>query len=388
MRILLDTNILLSLQLVEAGAVESTTEPASRLLGQLRKRRLEVFFHPAAEKDIARDPNPHRRRARSLLLAGHRRLEAPPGIPDDWRSIWPGVEMGSNDGVDLSHLAALHYQAVDLLITEDAGLRRRARRVALGERTLTTAEALLLFRDLFPEAPAPPPAVEFCRAYSLDPKDPIFNSFRDDYADFDTWFDRCRRDHRPAWAVRAPTGNLAAFVIVKDSESEPPVPLSGRVLKICSLKVAEESLGLRLGELLLKAVFDHARSLKADWLFLSVFRHHEQLIELLEDFGFRRHEIPTRRAAFALGVVEATFRSSAPEEIARRVARRTVYSFDEITQLCSKRAVLSILFRYAERLVRTITYEELLRGGVLQGPPQSIQSVPSEGIEWLLQHRG
>jgi hypothetical protein len=89
MRILLDTNILLSLQLVETGVVEATTEPASRLLGKLRNRRLEFFFHPAAERDIARDPNPHRRRARSLLLAGHRRLEAPPSIPSDWRAIWP-----------------------------------------------------------------------------------------------------------------------------------------------------------------------------------------------------------------------------------------------------------------------------------------------------------
>jgi hypothetical protein len=280
----------------------------------------------------------------------------------------------------------------------------------------------------------------------------------------------------------------AAFAILKDSESEPPGPLSGRVLKICSLKVADESLGLRLGELLLKAILDHARSLKADWLFLSVFRHHEQLIELLEDFGFRGHETPTplgelvfskpldpnlepvqpagaleqhvrygpphlpmgvpwylvpieprysrvlfpdcqsqatllpgrypfgnalrkaylsrsplremqpgsilvfygsrvQKAAFALGVVEETFRSTAPDEIARRVARRSVYSFEEITRLCSGRAVLSILFRYAERLVKTLPYEELLRSGVLQGPPQSIQTVPSEGIEWLLQHR-
>ena len=85
----------------------------------------------------------------------------------------------------------------------------------------------------------------------------------------------------------------------------------------------------------------------------------------------------------AIGVVESTLRSRAPEEIARVVGKRTVYTFEEIQELCARGEVLAILFRQARILVPFIPRAELLERGVLKSAPQSITKIGEEGRAWL-----
>jgi hypothetical protein len=106
-------------------------------------------------------------------------------------------------------LAAVAATAVDYLVTDDGRLRARARRAGLAENVLPLAEAVQLLRDLSPRPLSPPPAVEQVLSYQLDPRDPIFESLRDDYPDFDSWFAGVRKEHRPAWIIRDDDGNYA-----------------------------------------------------------------------------------------------------------------------------------------------------------------------------------
>lgn len=89
-------------------------------------------------------------------------------------------------------------------------------------------------------------------------------------------------------------------------------------------------------------------------------------------------------AVTVVGIVEGTQRSKIPDEIARYVGKRTVYSYAEIQSLC-KKGVLAINFRLSAILRNPLTLDALLRGGVLRGAPQSITEVKREGIEWLRQ---
>ncbi|MNR84130.1 Acetyltransferase (GNAT) family protein [compost metagenome] len=88
------------------------------------------------------------------------------------------------------------------------------------------------------------------------------------------------------------------------------------------------------------------------------------------------------KAATALGVVEDAIASSSPSEISRFVGNRTVYSYQEIEELCS-REVLAILFRQSQFFSTPIPFEALRSNGVLAGAPQSIVTVPDEGIRWI-----
>jgi hypothetical protein len=91
------------------------------------------------------------------------------------------------------------------------------------------------------------------------------------------------------------------------------------------------------------------------------------------------------QGVIAVGVLERCIVSSDPEVIAREVARRTVYTFAEMTGLASRGEVLALLFRQARVLVPSIGARELAAGRVLSGPPQSIQRVREEGARWLYQ---
>lgn len=92
------------------------------------------------------------------------------------------------------------------------------------------------------------------------------------------------------------------------------------------------------------------------------------------------------KAIRTLGVVEDIQRSNSAEDLSTFVARRTVYSMAEIRGMCSRtRPVLAILFRQALMEFDPITLEELLQGGVLNGPPQSLTSVDEERMTWLKQ---
>lgn len=88
------------------------------------------------------------------------------------------------------------------------------------------------------------------------------------------------------------------------------------------------------------------------------------------------------RSITVLGVVEDTLVSSLPTEVARYVGKRTVYRFDEIESLC-QREVLAILFRQAWILKNPITLKNLVTNGVITSAPQSIVTVPEEGVKWL-----
>jgi L-amino acid N-acyltransferase YncA/rRNA-processing protein FCF1 len=89
------------------------------------------------------------------------------------------------------------------------------------------------------------------------------------------------------------------------------------------------------------------------------------------------------RGVSTCGVVENIIISSDPREIARSVGKRTVYSYPEIEELCSKGDVLIILFRLSQSVIEPVPINILLEKGVFKKAPQSIVSVSLESAKWL-----
>lgn len=483
MKFLIDTNVFIPLEPTALSDVEAATPAAAELARLIWEAGHQLYVHPAARVDISRDADEDRRKLREILFKKYPSLPDPPSISSRMEGIFGHVEPDTNDWVDHHLVAALEADSADFLVTEDRAVIRKAARLDLQNRVATVAESASIVRDLFNKVPLPPPAVRSVAAHTLDEADPIFRSFRKDYAGFDEWLRKCKREHRQAWIVEAGGASLAAVCIIKQEKSV-DFGLVGKLLKICSLKVSEEHNGFRFGELMLKAVFEYASSNRYDWIYVTVFYKHANLIRLFEDFGFQDtgcktklgeiilakpmsfteadrdsleplsfnirygpfavtfKNIPTfvvpikpryhrllfpegekqlelipgmlpcgnsiRKAylsnaairtitpgsnllfyrsedlqsATFIGVVEATFLSSSPTDIARYVAKRTVYSFSEIEALCHA-DVLAILLRQARILKHPITLSELMKNGVLSAAPQSIITVPREVAQWL-----
>jgi ribosomal protein S18 acetylase RimI-like enzyme len=285
MNILIDTNIVISLEPTSPEHMESRTATAADFVRVASEGGHRLLLHPASLRELAGDKDPARRTVRAVLLGKYPRLEPAPAMHQTVLDALGVVEARSHDHVDHLMLSAVVTNSVQFLVTDDGGIIRKASRLGIADRVLTVEDALALLTSLLGRTPEPPPLVEATRSYDLDLADTIFDSFRADYAGFDQWFVKCQLEQRPAWVIRDGR-HLAAVCIIKEHDNE--LPLDGPTLKVCSLKVSEQRAGRRYGELLLKTLFRYLDENRYAYAFLTVHEHHEGLISLLEDFGFTR----------------------------------------------------------------------------------------------------
>ncbi len=287
MNILIDSNIVISLEPTSPDYMEPRTAVAADLVRVVTEGGNRLLLHPESLRELAGDRDPVRRGVRDVLLGKYLRLNPAPPMADRVRAELGDVSASSNHYVDHLMLSAVVVNAVHFLVTDDGGIIRKATRLGIADRVFTVEDALALLTSLLGRTPPPPPLVEATKAYDIDSTDPIFDSFRKDYATFDNWLAKCQLDQRTAWVIRD-DGNLTAVCIIKEHDDE--LQLAGKTLKVCSLKVSEARAGRRYGELLLKTIFRYLAENGYEHVFLTVFEHHVGLITLLEDFGFIRRE--------------------------------------------------------------------------------------------------
>jgi L-amino acid N-acyltransferase YncA len=283
-KVLIDTNILIALEPTSGSAIELGAHEAAAVARLIHQSGNQIVVHPHVLDDLARDEEQERRRHREYVLHKYPVLDGAPPVPVEDERMLGAAAAGSNDWVDNNLLVAVKRDAVDYLITQDNAIHSKAARYGIADRVLTTEDALAMLRELFPTTPEPPPAVRSIKAHGLREDDPIFDSFRTDYADFDDWLRRCKRQDRPTWVIDG--GTCLAAVCIAKSESDAGHGMRGNILKVCSLKVSDAHLGARFGELLLKTLFIYADENSFDWMYVTVFDRHAWLVALLGEFGF------------------------------------------------------------------------------------------------------
>ena len=452
----------------------------------INKSNNTIYIHPSIKADISRDNNSTRAKLRRTLISKYSFVESPPPLAILDSEIVGTPEDETNDWVDNHLLATLQGSAADYLVTEDLKLHQKAKRLNLGDRVLHLNDAISILRDLFDKSPLPPPAVDEVYVYELEERDPIFNTLREDYNEFDNWLDKCKREHRKAYVIKdVESNNIAAICILKQEEQLLD-SRNGKTLKLCTFKVSETHGGSRYGELLLKAVFDYIRANQYKYAYFTAYPKQDRLIAFAKDFGFyeidsnineyrgqvvlcketkpttadvanmspldlhikygpsitsfrdnfsffvpiepQYHEVlfpeyekqismfpgmhpcgnSIRKAYLSyspitlirrgdnlffyrsrdhksitvLGIVEDTKRSNSPDEIAKFVGKRTVYTYAEIAEMCKKN-VFAIKFRQVSLLGTPIYMDRILNKNIFQAIPQSIAKI--RNIEWLSQ---
>lgn len=132
--------------------------------------------------------------------------------------------------------------------------------------------------------------LKYCTFSEVDIADPFFNSLRGDYGEkFDAWF--ARKAAEMAYVFYKRKGEIDGFLYLKIEEGEvtdvePPLP-RGRHLKVGTLKINPH--GTRLGERFVKKIFDHAIFSEVNDIYVTVYRKHDALIDLLKRYGFDEH---------------------------------------------------------------------------------------------------
>lgn len=287
-RFLLDTNAFIALEPFD-GQMEPGLGPGATFMRLAMKQRNRVFVHPATRDELAEGKDKTRTTQRIAELG---KIEMLAEVPISSRltdELGP-VVVDSNDHRDLRILAALHANAVNFLVTDDVPLAKRAKRVGLGDRILTLADAAGMLESLEPATVLPPPKVMPVESYALDLDQNIFASIRLDYEGFDAWIDKVRGDspNRECFVITEDDGTYAAIAILKTSEpvSECPYALPQPIAKISTFKVEPDFRGHRYGELLLKAVLRSHYEHGAGSAYVEVWERHQRLIEFMEMFGY------------------------------------------------------------------------------------------------------
>ena len=286
LRLLIDSNFYITLE-PYGGEVEVGQASAAEVVRLGTEQGHTFVVHPATRDDLLQAGDQRRRAQRLAELAKYQLLEEGP-VPALLTLVLGTPNSGSNDERDLRILAALHHNAAAYLITNDRALRRRALRIGLGERVLTVGDAVDMLRQLAPAVSTPPPRIRPVAPYALDAEQGIFLSLRADYPEFDRWLDHTVRPdvaNRDCLVVED-DGAYAALAIVKRLEEDCRHPFPQPVCKLATLKVNEDYLGSKYGELLLKSVFAAARQRRTASMYVEVLPKHDGLIDLLARFGF------------------------------------------------------------------------------------------------------
>lgn len=120
--------------------------------------------------------------------------------------------------------------------------------------------------------------------------DPFFDSLKNDYPEFSIWFAKKAAGQEEAFVFEDNIG-LCAFIYLKENESE-EIKLTNKVLpsknriKIGTLKLDDRHQGQRLGEGAIGIVLWKWQESDAEEIYLTVYNIHEDLITLIEKYGF------------------------------------------------------------------------------------------------------
>lgn len=287
MKVLLDTNIV-----IHRETSRIVNEDIGQLFRWLDNLKYDKVLHPLTEAEINKYKDKAALKSFQVKLHAYSILQTTAPLHREVVDKIVPLDSTENDTNDTLLINEVYCDRVDLLITEDKNIHKKADLLSITDKVFTIDSFL---RRVIIEHPAfvdyKVLSVKKTLFGKIDPTDSFFDSFRQDYPDFDNWFNR--KSEEPAYAAFY-KNKLGAFLYLKvegldESYSNiEPIFSPKKRLKIGTFKVAFNGVGL--GERLLKIVFDNALQYKVDEVYVTIFHNHpghSMLIRLLEDFGFK-----------------------------------------------------------------------------------------------------
>lgn len=288
MRILLDTNIL-----IYREDNQKVSENLQLLLSLTAEHSVNIVVHPIALAEISRDKKAERREVMLSKIKAYSTLKSPPDPESDgdFRRIVPRKTSPNETGDD--HLLCCVFRnAIDFLITNDAGIKDKARRLGIADRVFDIDEAIDFLEDTYKpfESGVTPYSIQELPLHNIRLSDPFFDSLKAQYPEFSDWYARKSREGCTAWIFERSDKSVGAFLMLKDEKEavelvDSGLPITRRV-KIATLKVDEH--GHKIGELFIKLAVEYAVSLTVDEMYLTAFdtEANKFLRPLIQEFGF------------------------------------------------------------------------------------------------------
>ena len=285
MRVLLDTNII-----VHREASKVYNKDIGLLFNWLDKLHLEKCVHPVTIEEIKTYKDSDVVDTMKIKLENYNVLKT---VSQDSPKVahLRTTDKNQNDLNDTTILNELINNRVNFLITEDKGLHRKAKYLGIEDKVYkidSFIEKLVFENPSLTDYKVLSVKKEYFGNINLN--DTFFDSFKEDYAEFEEWFNSKADKESYICLIE---GEVKAFLFLKiENEAEnysniTPIFSPKKRLKIGTFKVT--STGLKLGERFLKVIFDNALINHVDEIYVTIFDKREEqkrLVNLLEEWGF------------------------------------------------------------------------------------------------------
>ncbi len=286
MKVLLDTNII-----IHREAATIINEDIGVLFRWLDNLHYTKCIHPITVNELESHKDPKVVKTIRTKLANYNVLKTAAPLADPIRQLSTRIDTNQNDRNDTLIINELYNGRIDALITEDKQLLYKASLLGITDRVYTIDAFLERVTAENPQlTDYNVLAVQKDYFGNLNLSKDFFNSLRNDYPGFDSWFNRKSDD--TVYVCRS-GGELMALLYLKvENEDENYLDITPsfarkKRLKIGTFKVSLN--GFRLGERFLKIVFDNALLFKVDEIYVTTFNNRieqQRLINLLEEYGF------------------------------------------------------------------------------------------------------
>lgn len=308
MKILIDTNILI--QLEDNKIIE---KDFSKFYSLAISNGCKILYHPnAIPKDIERDKDTERKNVILSKLEKYERLENWAEPTDEFLENIKDKKI--NDKINNLQLFQLFKGYVDCFVTQDNGIHSKASRFGLESKVLSVKDALKkLEKQFIIEIPQHPILKEqSIRNIECYFETEFFDSLRNDYGTekFNKWLEKCVREDRKCYSLIVDNSLQAVLIYnIEKIEDHQIEGIFEKVLKICTLKVSNDAFGIKLGELFLNKMFAFCINHKIKHLYLTVYKKQEQLIRLLEKFGFKKQTFTNKQGFSEIRMIKCLDKS-------------------------------------------------------------------------------
>ncbi|QSZ68350.1 hypothetical protein RJ40_02030 [Methanofollis aquaemaris] len=289
MKLLLDTNILLHRE-----SKNPVNQDIGRLFSWIDKLGYEKCIHQVNIDEIEKIKDENVRKAFLIKIDSYHRLPTVAPLHPVVREVSEKYDTSSNDLNDTALLNEVYSQRVDLLLTEDRKIHKKALKLGIDEKVFTIDSFLEKVTSENPDL-VDYNILSVRKEYfgNINIKDDFFESLKEDYQDFEKWF--AKKSDEKAYICLLEKKIIAFLYLKLEKENElysdiRPNFSKKRRLKIGTFKV--DLNGYKLGERFLKIIFDNAIQYSVDEIYVTIFPKsigQLRLINLLKDFGFAYH---------------------------------------------------------------------------------------------------
>lgn len=288
MKALLDTNII-----IHREANKMINQDIGILYRWLDRAKYTKFIHSLTISEIEKYKNQQTVETFQIKLDSYEKIEIPSPLQKEVIEVSDKIDVNENDKNDTQLLNEVYIGRVDILITQDKKIRKKAKELGIENKVFTIDSFL---EKIFAEHPDLVPYkvlnVQKLKFGRINLEDSFFASLKEDYVGFDKWFIK-KFDEEAYITINSNNGLLLSFLYLKvEDKNEDYFDIKPKFspkkrLKVGTFKVINN--GFRLGERFMKIIFDNALKNKVDEIYVTIFDKRDEqkrLIDLLEQWGF------------------------------------------------------------------------------------------------------